>query len=133
MHRTLLVLAVLSPALAHAAPTATVSSTDQLVEIAWTDPGHERTRIAVPLPFEHACSKVELDQDKATIAISVCRDAGPADAAQLQLGVERSDRNAPTTFAMKLQAAVVIKRGASIAIGRFQRANQPVEIVAAIR
>lgn len=138
MTRPLLALLFVSLSVpAHAATPVTATNADPLVTVSWGDGRDPTTHVEVALPPEHTCSSIDLDEQGRVVKMAVCRSGGDAIAPLLETSVERSRRppaGHPNEGSWaKLRATVLLRRGASMPIGRFQQTEHPEEVVAQLR
>jgi len=121
--------AAASPAVS---PAATAQATEQSVEIGWTDGDKSTTRLSLALPLDKSCSSVELERDKRSTRLQVCRISPDGEAALLQFDVERLDASGTQKRSMKLHATARLRSGAKVLIGRFEPGDATTELVATL-
>ena len=148
-HLILVIAALALPALAQAEPPVSAASGDQgLVEINWTDAVEGRTRLSLALPSHHACSSVEIDRDRRSTRVTICREspAGSGESrsdgepALVQFKIHRVDQTpqpGQPGRTLKLEASARLRRGAQVVIGRFEpsgtSSGAPTELLATLR
>jgi hypothetical protein len=140
-HLILVLASLVVPALAHAEPAVSATTADQgLVEINWSDPVEGRTRLSLALPPHHSCSSVEIERDRRSTYLTICRQSPDGEPPLVEFKINRVDQTpqpGQPGRTLKLQGSARLRRGAQVVIGRFEPtgtpSGAPMELLATLR